>query len=106
MIRRAAIAVGMLVTVAACGPGEFGEADYVAACKAAHGMDDALCACTAREAKARLSPEAWKIFVLQAQGKTDEASDVALRMTVVDQGKMISATLDIATACGAKGTAP
>ena len=41
-------------------------------------MDEAVCRCTAREAKAKLSPEGWRVFVLQATGKTNEASEVAL----------------------------
>jgi len=86
---------GML---SACG-GDPGESEYVDACVKAPGGDEAICKCTAREAKAKFSSEAWKVFVLQSQGKADEASAIALKMSAEDQGKMVGATLEIVGTC-------
>lgn len=45
-------------------------------------------------------PRGRKVFVLQAQGKTQEASEIALKTSVQNQGKMIAATIEIASKCG------
>jgi hypothetical protein len=98
MIRKFGILLGTFA-LAGCG-GDPDEAAYVAACKAAANMEPAMCQCTASEAKARFSPEAWKVFVLQAQGKAEEASKIALNMSAQAQGEMITATLAIVQKCG------
>ncbi|MCE9523879.1 MAG: hypothetical protein K8S25_15790 [Alphaproteobacteria bacterium] len=96
-----AMVVAACGLLSACGGSGPSETEFVEACVKAPGGDEAMCKCTAREAKAKFSGDAWSVFALQSLGKADEASAIAQKMPAEEQAKMVSATLEIVGTCAA-----
>ena len=93
-----ALVIGLSGTLYGCGGGP-GEEEFVEACLKSQGGSEAMCRCMAHSAKEKLPDKAWTAFVLETQGRAEDAEELKKSMTTQEQAAMFSAAMEIASKC-------